>query len=81
MREDQMSKLDRGLVTFSAVGARGGGKPTQILTDQLTLYQIMRITSLLPPLDFQTFLRPCHICLLGHGMPPGDIQYTSRHEF
>ena len=54
MREDQMSKLDRGLVTFSAVGARKsrGGKPTQILTDQLTLYQIMPTTLYYSPQGF-----------------------------
>ena len=53
MREDQMSKLDRGLVTFSADGARKsrGGKPTQILTGPL--YQIMPFTLLLPPRIFK----------------------------
>ena len=84
MREDQMSKLDRGLVTFSAVGARGVGggwgqthpdfdRPGNPIPDDAH-----HITT---PQNFQTFLWPCHICLLGHGMPLGDIQYTSRHEY
>ena len=47
------------------LGDRGGRSPLQILTEQLTLTQlvaqIMPTTLLLAPSDFQTFLRHCQV--------------------